>query len=378
LSDDPSAPLEPGARVRLFSAASEFATLAEISCAAIDALDPAVVGWLESGSGEEWTLRENRRAFDRWTFVPRYQAGNGVAATAVTFLGDRLTAPLLAAPFGMDSVLHPDGVLAVARAHEAMGMGIGISQWCSYSLEQVAEVAPNCPKYLHMPPNGDEARFIAMARRAEAAGFRALLVTVDDAVVAWRDRTLESRFTPDLDAVTGHHRVGGVLDESVVAWMGQLDETTWTWSRLGEVCAAAGLPFVVKGVVTAEDARAAVDIGAAAVWVSNHGGRQLDGVRASLDALPEVAAEVADAVPIVLDSGIRRGTDILKALALGATVVAVGRPIAYGLAAGGADGVERVLGILTEELIRAVTLAGRASVQDVDRSLVQPANGGPR
>ena len=336
-----------------------FATLAELTAEARENLAPEVWDFLESGSGEEQTLRANRLAFERRHFVPRVMSGAAAPATETEFLGMRLAVPFLTAPFGGDGLFAPDGHLATARANAARGAGMIVPEGGSHSLSEIAAAAPSLPRLFQLHPIEPAERFLRLAADARASGYTGLCVTVDCPVAGWRERNMSNRFAPDLAHFAGNFDGDG--DVGVAEMFTHLmspDNPTWTWERLGEVCAEAGLPWMAKGILDPGDARLAVAVGASAVLVSNHGGRQLDGAIASLDALPAIAAAVGDRAEIAFDSGIRRGSDAAKALALGADVVVLGRLAAHALAAAGRAGVERMHDLLLQELRTIMMLCG--------------------
>lgn len=356
-------PYEVGAR---------FATIDEIADAAKAALPVEVWNYLDGGAGTERTLRANRAAFARWQLLPRVLTGGDPPDLRTTFLGIPLALPVLTAPFGSDGLFHPEGHLAVVRACAAAGVAAVVPEASTFSLEAVAEAAPAAARVFQLYPLGPVDNFRRMVRRAEDAGYGALCVTADSPTAGIKERVLRDRFAPDPGVVSGNYPPGSAVALSDV--FGQLhtvDRATWSWSQLAEALDATSLPFLVKGVLTAADARAAVEIGAAGVVVSNHGGRQLDGVPAALDALPEVVAEVGDELAVAVDGGFRRGLDVLMALCLGADAVLIGRGAAYGLAAAGQEGVSRVLELLTAELTTCMTLLGRARIADLDRSALR-------
>jgi isopentenyl diphosphate isomerase/L-lactate dehydrogenase-like FMN-dependent dehydrogenase len=347
--------------------ATESATLDEIREAALAKLEPAVRDFLEGGAGDETTLRRNRRAFERWAFRPRVMSGLSSPATATRFLGVDLALPVLTAPFGGDGLFHPDGQVAVARANAAAGTASIVPEAGTHSLEQIAAAAPAGAAFGQLHAAGTDEAFLKMMRRYEAAGYRGLCVTCDSPIVGWRERNLRNRYMPDIAKYGGGNYASDeeALDE--LGWLLQTQAPAWPWSKLGGLLAEGTLPWIAKGIMTADDAHAAVAVGASALLVSNHGGRQLDGQRASIDALPEIRDAVGPDVAIALDSGVRRGTDVVKAVALGADVVVIGRLAAYGLAAGGERGVSRVLELLRAEITTVLTLLGRGSLADLNR-----------
>jgi 4-hydroxymandelate oxidase len=344
---------------------TEYATLDEIREAALAKLSPAARDFLEGGAGDETTLRRNRRAFERWAFQPRLMSGQPPPTTATTFLGIDLALPVLTAPFGADGLLHADGQVAVARANAAAGTASIVPEAGSHSLEEIAAAASIAAAFGQLHPMGTDGGFLKLAHRYAGAGYRGLCVTCDVPIAGWRDRNLRNRYVPDLELFAGNY---ASVDEAL-GQLGQLlaqEAQVWSWSRLGRLLSGT-LPWMAKGIMTVHDARGALDAGASALLVSNHGGRQLDGQRASLDVLPEIRDAVGPDVAIALDSGVRRGADIVKALALGADVVVIGRLAAYGLAAGGEAGLTRVLELLRAELTTILTLLGRGSVGDLNR-----------
>lgn len=344
-----------------------FVTLREIRIAAEEALDPPTWNFLEGGAGDEWTLRRGEAAFKRWRFRPRMLTGIDPPDTRTNVLGLPLSMPVITSPFGFDTTFHPDGCPAVARAAEMAGTAAVVPMIASCSLEKVAEAAPSAAKLFQVVAWGPAEPFIALSRRAADAGYEVLVVTVDTSVAGWRERSMEDRWSPPTSVVLGNF----ADDLGSLAGMMNFDQRMWSWDELGERCEAIGLPWVAKGVLTPEDARAAIDVGAAGVFVSNHGGRQLEQAPAPLEVLPAIVDEVAGEAVVVFDGGVRRGSDVAIALALGADVVGIGRPAAWGLAAGGADGVRRVLDLLQRELATTMSLCGRGDVSQLDRTLVE-------
>ena len=321
--------------------------VADFEEAARERLDPGAYGYFAGGAGDEHTLRANVAAFARWELRPRVLIDVSEVSTAVTVLGTELSMPLLAAPTAFQRLAEPDGELATARAAAAAGTVMCLSTLSSVSPAELA------------------------AAVAEA-GFRAIVLTVDFPVAGRRERDLRAAFAlPDdlplpnlpvrLERRDFHRELGAIVDPSL------------TWRDLEWLRSACDLPLVVKGVLTAEDALLAAEHGAAAVIVSNHGGRQLDGVPASLDVLPEVVDAVGERVEVLLDGGIRRGTDVLKALALGARATLAGRAVIWGLAARGEEGVAHVLALLRKEIEVGLKLLGCASPAEVTQAHVRRA-----
>lgn len=355
-----------------YGSTEEFATLDEISAACRAALPPDVWDFLEGGAGDESTLRANRAAFERITFRPRVMSGLDVPSTSTAFLGIELGMPVLTAPFGADALFHPDGQVAVARANAAEGVASIVPEAGSHSLEEIAAAAPAAAAIAQLHPMGPPDNFRDMVARAVRAGCRALCITVDCPTGGWRERNLHNRFSPGLDVITGNYRApGSVAPQEVFGQLFDRAVPVWSWDHLAELLADCPVPWMAKGILTGDDAEAAVAAGAGAVLVSNHGGRQLDGAPAAVGQLPEVVAAVAGRAQVALDSGIRRGTDVVKAIALGADVVVLGRLAAFGLGAAGERGVRRVHQLLRAEIGTVLTLLGRGDLRRLDESAVR-------
>ena len=343
----------------------EFLTLDELHAAALQHLPRDVAGYLENGAGEELTLRANRDAFGRWVIKPRPLSGVNDPKTNTTFLGIPLAVPVLTAPFGGDALFAQDGHLAVARADAACGIASIVPEVGSFSYEEVAAASPAAARIGQLHPFES---FDPVARRIKAAGYDALCVTVDCATMGWRTRNKMARFRFDPAVWFGNVTDDG--EPNVASTFGGGVIPDWTWEQLAEATARHGMPWIAKGILTAESAAAAVNAGASAILVSNHGGRQVDPAPASLDALPEVAAAVGGQVPLLLDSGVRTGADVFLALALGASAVVIGRLAAYGLAAAGEHGVRRTIELLTAELRTLMILAGVPDIASLTASSV--------
>jgi L-lactate dehydrogenase (cytochrome) len=361
-------------------------------------LPKVIFDYVDGGAEDEVTLRANRDAFTAVTFRPRQAVAVSACDLRTSVLGVELALPALLGPVGYSRAMHPDGELGAARAAGAAGTGYVLSTVSGYSLEDV-RTASSGPVWYQLYPVGGRAAAEAAIARARVAGFTALVVTVDTGVAGLRERDVRNgmgalvggarlaklRYLPQLLAhprwLASFLLHGGlpVLPNIVIPGRGPmplvdvntaLGHTPITWADLRWVRDLWPGPIVIKGILTGEDACRAVDGGAAAIVVSNHGGRQLDGAPASLRALPEVVAAVNGQAEVLMDGGIRRGADILKALCLGARAVLLGRAYAYGLAAAGEAGVARVLEILRADLERCLKLLGCAAISRLDRSFV--------
>lgn len=360
---------QPAAARSMYPTDVTFATIEEIHATALSALPPDVADFLEGGAGGEATLRANHAAFDRWVVRPRPMSGVQTPDTTTTLLGIPLALPLLTAPFGGDGLFAPEGQLAVARANAECGTASIVPEAGTYSYAEVADAAPTAARIAQLHPTDHFDDTVAHIR---AAGYTALCVTIDCPTAGFRGRNRANRFAPDLRLFAGNQLLNHDAPD-VAEVFGRLlghDCPPWDWPRLAAAAHRAGLPWIAKGVLTVNTAERALEAGAAAVLVSNHGGRQLDPAPASLDVLPEVAAAVAGRIPVLFDSGVRSGRDLFCALALGADAVVIGRLAAYGLTAAGQAGVRRVIELLQEELVTMMILAGVASVAALDASFL--------
>jgi 4-hydroxymandelate oxidase len=341
--------------------------------AARQRLDPGPYGYLVGGAGDEHTLRANAAAYGKWELRPRVLVDVGVVSTATTVLGTEVALPLLLAPTAFQRLCHPDGELGLARAAARAGTVITLSTLSSVTPAELAAGAPGGPKWFQLYWSRDRAFTQELVQAAADAGFTALMLTVDLPVAGRRERDARAGFVLPSDLplpniplslrrADFHSALGAVVDD------------TLTWRDLEWLRSVCPLPLAVKGILTSEDAVLAAEHGADAVVVSNHGGRQLDGVPASLDALPEVVETIGERVDVLVDGGIRRGTDVLKALALGAKAALSGRAVLWGLAAEGEDGAARVLELLRQELETGLKLLGCTSPAEVTRAHVQRAS----
>lgn len=352
-------------------AAATALTLADYEELARDRFDRPVWDFIAGGAGQERTLAANTAAFDRLPLRPRVLVGAGPPDTRTTVLGRTWAAPIGVAPLGYHTLAHPDGEVATARAAGEAGLPLVVSTFAGRTLEDVA-AATGAPCWLQVYCFQDRDATAGLVQRARRAGYDALVLTVDAPRLGRRLRDVRNDFRLP-PAIVPANLTGEGFGSPGAHALGAFDPAL-DWTVVSWLHAAGGLPVLVKGVLTADAARRAVEAGADGVIVSNHGGRQLDGVPATLDVLPEVVEAVAGRCPVLLDGGVRRGGDVLRCLALGADAVLVGRPALHGLAVDGARGVRHVLRILTEELAVDMALAGVASVADAGPDLVRGAH----
>jgi isopentenyl diphosphate isomerase/L-lactate dehydrogenase-like FMN-dependent dehydrogenase len=339
------------------------------------AMTPEAWSYVAGGAGDERTLHWNREAFSRFRLRYRVLVDVSSVSTETTVLGTPVSMPVLVAPMAFQQIAHEEGEVAMARGAGAAGTLMCVSTVATATPEQIAGAAPEAPRWLQLYVFRDRGVSDEVIEQSLAAGYSALVLTADLPVYGIRHREVRTGFEAPEDDVPaiiaarergaekqGHH----VLDLDLL-------ESGLEWEYVSELVERWNVPVIVKGLVTAEDALLAVEHGASGVVVSNHGGRQLDGAIASLEALPEVVEAVADRAEVYLDGGVRRGTDVAMALALGARAVLVGRPAMYGLAFGGSKGVEQVLEIFREEFENALALLGCRSPAEITGGHIKPA-----
>ncbi|GGS15288.1 L-lactate 2-monooxygenase [Streptomyces aureoverticillatus] len=346
-------------------------------------LEPRAYAYVAGDAGTGATGRANREAFDQWRLLPRMWKGVGERDLSVSLLGRRLEVPVLLAPVAAQTVVHPEGELASVRAAAEVGVPFVLSSFSSHSMEDVAEAAGAQPRWYQLYWPNDPAVAESLVRRVAAAGYTAIVVTVDNPTFGYRPSDLDTAYIPFVHGegianFTSDPAFRSQLPEdagdmaAIAHWAKIASNPTLTWDDLPRLRRWTDLPLLIKGIQHPDDARRALAAGADGVVVSNHGGRQLDGGVAALDALPAVRAAVGPAVPVLMDSGIRTGTDIVKALALGADAVLYGRPYIYGLSLDGQPGVAHVLRCLLADLDLAMTLTGCPSLTHITRELVAP------
>jgi 4-hydroxymandelate oxidase len=352
--------------------------IAEYEALARERMERSAFEYYAGGACDERTLASNRDGFDRIRLRPRVLVDVSRVDTATTVLGTRIDAPIMLAPTAFNRLAHPDGERAAARAASAAGTIMIASTLSTCPMEEIA-AASSGPLWFQLYVYKDRELSRELVARAEAAGFRALVLTVDTPLLGRRERDLRNRFTlPDgmtianfASVMTDQARWG--RNSSFGAYVHDLFDASLTWESVEWLRSITRLPLVLKGVMTDDDARLAADTGVDAIVVSNHGGRQLDGVDATIDALPDVVEAAGDRIEVLMDGGIRRGTDVLKAIALGARAVLRGSGYLWGLAAGGENGDADVLGLLRHDVHLAMALVGRPTIAAIDPSAVRRA-----
>jgi lactate 2-monooxygenase len=359
---------------------------AELERAAEQALESRAVAYIYGGAGSEDTMRANLAAFRRWRLVPRFMRPVGDRSLRTEVLETEMPAPVMLAPIGVQTLVHPDGELASAGAAGSLGVPIVVSTASAMSLEAIAEANGDSPRWYQLYWPGDDELTASLVRRAEDAGYGALVVTVDNYVPGWKPRDLQRAYLPFLEGIgiaqfTSDPVFRAALEKTpeddigaaVGHYVGVFVNPNQTWDRLAWLREQTSLPILLKGILHPDDAREAVRRGIDGIIVSNHGGRQVDGAIAALDALAAIADAVGGDFAILFDSGIRSGADVVKALALGADAVLLGRPYLWGLALEGRTGVETVLRMLLAELDLTMVLTGNMSVGELDRSALAAA-----
>jgi isopentenyl diphosphate isomerase/L-lactate dehydrogenase-like FMN-dependent dehydrogenase len=350
----------------------QFFNVADFEREAERLLDAGTFGYFAGGAGDERTLRANVEAFSRWHLRPRVLVDVSDVTTETSLLGRQVSMPLLVAPTALQRLAHPDGEPATARAAAAVGTIMCLSSLSSVTPTELAAAAPGARLWFQLYWSPDRGFTTELLAAVAEAGFEAVALTVDFAVAGRRERDLRASFVLPAELAVPNVPAAALQRPEFHTSLGRVVDMSLTWRDLEWLRETTSLPLLLKGVLTAEDALLAAEHGADAIVVSNHGGRQLDGVAATLDALPEVVEAAGDRLEILLDGGIRRGGDVLKALALGARAVLAGRAVLWGLAAGGEEGARRVLELLRDEIELGLTLLGCRSPSDVTRAHVGP------
>lgn len=332
-------------------------------------------GYVRSGAGNEETLRKNEESFSKLSFLPRFLRDVSELDTSVQLFGRTYPYPIFLAPVGMQKLAHKEGEIASAKAAATHRVPFVLSTVSSYSIEDVANATGDSPKWFQLYWSNNEEISFNMVKRAEEAGYEAIVLTIDTFMLGWRVEDMRNRFSPlklglgkanyEADPVFLRSLENQDTESIIQGILDNIHHPTLNWKHVAALKKQTSLPILLKGILHPEDARLAVENGIDGIIVSNHGGRQLDGVNAAIDALPLVVEEIKGAVPVLFDSGIRCGTDVVKALALGADAVFIGRPFIYGLAVDGQNGVAKVVANFIEETKVSISLAGISSVKDL-------------
>ncbi len=346
--------------------------VADFERLASERIEAGALGYFAGGAGDERTLRRNVEAYGEWELIPRVLVDVSEVDASVELFGSKLSMPLAVAPVAFQRLVHEDGEEAMARAAGEAGTAMCLSTIATATPASVAAAAPGTPKWFQLYVFRDRAVTEALLAEAVESGYEAIFLTVDAPFAGRRERDLRAGFEVDVDAPSVTAAIGSDRPVSVREVFGLVDASL-SWDDLASLVSSCELPVVLKGLMHPADAELAIEAGAAGVVVSNHGGRQLDGVPATIDALPAVAEAVAGRIPLLVDGGIRRGTDVLVALALGADAALAGRPALWGLAVGGEEGVRQVLEILKAEIELGLALLGCRAPADVTRAHVQRA-----
>jgi len=356
---------------------------AELEACARAALKPEAFDYVAGSAGTEQTADSNRREFDKWRIVPRFLRDVAQRDWSLELFGHRYPAPIYVAPVGVQGILHPEGELATARACAKLGVLFMLSTVSSYAIEQVAEAMGNAPRWFQLYWSRNHEVAASFVRRAEAAGYGAIVVTVDTSMLAWRPRDLKHGYLPFMH---GQGLANYFTDpvfrsllsappeedpgSAVMQFAAIFGNPSLTWDDLAFLREQTKLPILLKGLLHPDDAREAVRRGIDGIIVSNHGGRQVDGAIAALDALYHIARAVGDQVPVLFDSGIRTGSDALKALALGARMVGLGRPVMWALAIDGEQGVHTYLRNFLADFDLTLALTGHRTLSDIRPELL--------
>ncbi|CAO2823398.1 unnamed protein product [Amaranthus hypochondriacus] len=353
----------------------EITNVSEYEKLAKERLPKMVYDYYSSGAEDQWTLQENRNCFSRILFRPRILIDVSQIDMTTTVLGFNISMPIMIAPTAMQKMAHPEGELATARAASSAGTIMTLSSWATSSVEEVASTG-NGIRFFQLYVMRDRNVVTQLVKRAEKSGFKAIALTVDTPRLGRREADIKNRFTlpPHLTIKNFEGldigKIDRTNDSALAVYVSSQVDRSLNWKDVEWLQTITKLPILLKGVLTAEDARLAVQAGAAGIIVSNHGARQLDYVPATIMALEEVVKAVQGRIPVFLDGGVRRGTDVFKALALGASGVFIGRPIVFSLAVHGEAGVRKVLQMLRDEFELTMALSGCRSIKEISRNHV--------
>lgn len=356
----------------------------ELEARAKSSLKREVFDYVAGGAGGEQTMKANISAFGRWKIVQRMLRNVGTRDLSVDLLGQKIPVPFLLAPIGVQGIVHGEGEVAVAKACSSLGVPLVLSTASSKTMEEVAKAMKSVPRWYQLYWPKHHELTVSLIRRAEHAGYSALVVTLDTPLLSWRERDIQNAYLPFL---FGEGLANYFADPVFRSMLGKppekdpmaairlfaqvFSDPTLNWDRLKWLRKETKLPILLKGILHPDDARRALHYDVDGIIVSNHGGRQVDGAVAALDALPPIVNTVGKKTVVLFDSGIRRAADVFKAIALGADAVLIGRPYTWGLAVGGAKGVRHVLQNLIAELDLTLGLSGYCTFQDLDQSALQ-------
>lgn len=350
----------------------------ELERQAREKIDPRAYWYVAGGAGAEDTVRFNRDGFAKWRIVPRMCRNVKQRNYTTQLLGNTMPAPVMLAPIGVQEIVHPEAERAIARAASSLGVPMILSTVSSTPLEEVATLMGNTPRWFQLYPPGDRAVAKSLVERAEAAGYSAIVITMDTRLIGWREHDLQEAYLPFLEGkgivnYTTDPAFRASLEETpeenlrgaIARWSEIYADTSQTWEDIKFIRGLTKMPVLIKGILHPEDAQLAIDCGLDGIVVSNHGGRQVGGAISAIEALPAIVAAVGGKTAILFDSGIRHGSDAMKALALGADTVLLGRPYVWGLAVNGEDGVREVVRRFLADFDLAMALSGFTSIKDL-------------
>ncbi|MFD1412713.1 alpha-hydroxy-acid oxidizing protein [Oceanobacillus jeddahense] len=355
---------------------------AQLEAAAKQALPEEIFGHIRSGAGGEETLRKNRAAFEKYSIIPRFLRNVSEVDTSIRILGKEYASPLMVAPIGHLKMVHDEPDFAIANVAASMNIPYIQSTVTARSIEEISEAVPQGPKWFQLYWSNNDAISYSMAERAEKAGYEAIVVTVDTMILGWREDDMRYQYSP---LKKGYGKANYVQDpafqsslkdgqDEIGSIIENLHHPSLHWDNIAELRKRTKLPIFLKGILHPEDAKQAINAGIDGIIVSNHGGRQMDGVISSLEALSAVRKAVGPDFPLLFDSGVRRGADVIKALALGADAILFGRPYTYALALQGEEGVQKVFANLAQEVAVSMALSGAKTIEEVKQLTLKVAD----
>ncbi|WP_040983240.1 alpha-hydroxy-acid oxidizing protein [Oceanobacillus jeddahense] len=355
---------------------------AQLEAAAKQVLPEEIFGHIHSGAGGEETLRKNRAAFEKYSIIPRFLRNVSEVDTSIRILGKEYAYPLMVAPIGHLKMVHEEPDFSIANVAASMNIPYIQSTVTARSIEEISEAVPQGPKWFQLYWSNNDAISYSMAERAEKAGYEAIVVTVDTMILGWREDDMRYQYSP---LKKGYGKANYVQDpafqkslkdgqDEIDSIIENLHHPSLHWDNIAELRKHTKLPIFLKGILHPEDAKQAINVGIDGIIVSNHGGRQMDGVISSLEALSAVRKAVGPDFPLLFDSGVRRGADVIKALALGADAILFGRPYTYALALQGEEGVQKVFANLAQEVAVSMALSGAKTIEEVKQLTLKVAD----